>query len=147
MKTKVLFLCTGNSCRSQMAEGFLREYGGDAYDAHSAGTKPSMVNPLAVRAMSEVGIDISGHRSKNVAEYLGQHFPFVITVCDNAKEHCPIFPGPCVREHWPFDDPAEAQGSEEERMEFFCRVRDEIAARVREFVAKKTPALGSARVG
>lgn len=134
---KVLFLCTGNSCRSQMAEGFLRAYAGDQYEAHSAGTRPSTVNPLAVRVMQEVGIDISSNRSKNVAEYLAQHFPLVITVCDNAKEHCPIFPGPCIREHWPFDDPAESTGTENERLEVFRKVRDEISAQIRSFVAQK----------
>jgi arsenate reductase len=135
MKTKVLFLCTGNSCRSQMAEGFLRSYGGEDYEAYSAGTKPSVVNPLAVEAMREIGIDISGQRSKNVKEYVGQHFAVVVTVCNNAKEHCPIFPGPCLREHWPFDDPAEAEGTEQERMKVFCRVRDEIGARIKSWVA------------
>jgi arsenate reductase (thioredoxin) len=134
MKTKVLFLCTGNSCRSQMAEGFLHVYGGDKYDAHSAGTKPSTVNPLAVKVMREIGIDISGQRSKNVTEYLGQHFPVVITVCDNAKEHCPIFPGPCIREHWPFEDPTEAVGTEEQRLTVFRKVRDEIAFRIRSYL-------------
>jgi arsenate reductase (thioredoxin) len=138
MKTRVLFLCTGNSCRSQMAEGFLRAYGGQTYDAHSAGTKPSAVNPLAVQVMSEVGIDISGHRSKNVTEYLGQHFPLVITVCDNAKEHCPIFPGPCIREHWPFEDPAEATGTDEERLKVFRTVRDQIAARVQSLASRES---------
>jgi arsenate reductase len=140
MKTKVLFLCTGNSCRSQMAEGFLRTFGGNVYEAHSAGTKPSTVNPLAVEVMREVEIDISGQRSKNVTQYLGQHFPLVITVCDNAKEHCPIFPGPCIREHWPFDDPAEATGTKEERLEVFRKVRDEIGARIRSWVTEKTSA-------
>ena len=138
--TKVLFLCTGNSCRSQMAEGFLRACGGDAYEAHSAGTKPSAVNPLAVQVMNEAGINISGQRSKNVSEYLGKHFPVVITVCDNAKEHCPIFPGPCLREHWPFEDPAEATGSEEERLAVFRKVRDQIGERVRSFVEKRKSA-------
>lgn len=138
MKTNVLFLCTGNSCRSQMAEGFLRAYGGQVYDAHSAGTKPSTVNRLAVQVMSEVGIDISNHRSKNVTEYLGQHFPLVITVCDNAKEHCPIFPGPCIREHWPFEDPAEATGTEEERLKVFRKVRDQIAARVQSLAGRES---------
>ncbi len=140
MKTKVLFLCTGNSCRSQMAEGFLRTDGGGDYEAHSAGTKPSTVNPLAVEVMREVGIDISEQRSKNVTEYLGQHFPRVITVCDNAAERCPIFPGPCIREHWPFEDPAEAPGSKEERLVVFRKVRDEIGARVRSWVKQKTSA-------
>ncbi len=134
MKTKVLFLCTGNSCRSQMAEGFLRTYGGDMYEAHSAGTKPAILNPLAMEVMREVGIDISGHRSKHASEYLGQHFPLVITVCDNAKEHCPIFPGPCVRQHWPFEDPAEATGTDEQRLIVFRRVRDQIERRIREFL-------------
>ena len=138
MKTRVLFLCTGNSCRSQMAEGFLRAYGGQTHDAHSAGTRPSTVNPLAVQVMSEVGIDISGHRSKNVTEYLGQHFPLVITVCDNAKEHCPIFPGPCIREHWPFEDPAEATGTDEERLKVFRNVRDQIAARVQSLASRES---------
>ena len=121
-----------------MAEGFLRAYGGQTYDAHSAGTKPSAVNPLAVQVMSEVGIDISGHRSKNVTEYLGQHFPIVITVCDNAKEHCPIFPGPCIREHWPFEDPAEATGTDEERLKVFRTVRDQIAARVQSLASRES---------
>lgn len=134
MKTKVLFLCTGNSCRSQIAEGFLRAFGGDAFEAHSAGTKPATVNPLAIDVMLEVGIDISGQRSKNVAGYLGQHFPIVITVCDNAKEQCPIFPGPCRREHWPFPDPAQATGSDEDRRVVFRTVRDAIRERIRAFV-------------
>ena len=137
MKKRLLFLCTGNSCRSQMAEAFLRAYGASDYEAHSAGTKPTTVNPLAVKVMQDVGIDISGHRSKNVTEYVGQHFPLVITVCDNAKEHCPIFPGPCVREHWPFEDPAAATGTREQQLAVFRSVRDHIAARVHAFVARK----------
>jgi len=120
-----------------MAEGFLRSLAGDAYEPHSAGTKPSVVNPLAVEAMRESGVDISAQRSKNVSEYAGQHFPLVITVCDNAKEHCPIFPGPCSREHWPFDDPAEAAGTEEQRLAVFRRVRDEIRARILRFVGER----------
>jgi arsenate reductase len=136
MKKKVLFLCTGNSCRSQMAEGFLRNIGGDAYEAHSAGTKPTALNPLAIEVMREAGIDISGQRSKNASEYLGTHFPFIITVCDNAKEHCPIFPGPAMRQHWPFEDPADATGSHDERLVVFRKVRDQIAARVKEFVER-----------
>ena len=110
MKTKVLFLCTGNSCRSQMAEGFLRSLGGDRFEAHSAGTRPSTLNPMAVKAMSEAGIDISRQWSKNASEYLGTHFPYIITVCDNAKESCPIFPGNGIRLHWPFEDPAGSHG-------------------------------------
>jgi arsenate reductase len=135
MKAKVLFLCTGNSCRSQMAEGFLRAFGGDSFEAHSAGTKASELNPMAIEVMREAGIDISRQRSKNAAEYLGTHFAYVITVCDNAKESCPIFPGPSLRMHWPFQDPALAAGSERVRLEIFRRVRDQIAARVHEFAA------------
>jgi arsenate reductase len=136
-KTKVLFLCTGNSCRSQMAEGFLRVYAGDKFEAHSAGTKPSVVNPMAIEVMRDLGIDISGQRSKSAADYVGTHFEYVITVCDNAKEQCPIFPGPCVREHWPFDDPADAVGSRDEKLAVFRRVRDEIAEKVKEFVRER----------
>ncbi len=136
MRTKVLFLCTGNSCRSQMAEGFLRTYGNDKYEAHSAGTKPSMLNPLAVEVMREIGIDISRQRSKNATEYLGTHFPIIVTVCDNAREHCPIFPGPSIRQHWPFEDPALAEGTQERRLEVFRRVRDSIRDRVHTFVAR-----------
>ena len=119
-----------------MAEGFLRAYGGDEYEAHSAGTKPSTVNLLAVEVMRELRIDLSGQRSKNVTEYVGQHFPLVVTVCDNAKEHCPIFPGPCIREHWPFEDPAGAMGTREEQLAVFRDVRDQISERVRAFVAQ-----------
>ncbi len=137
MKTRILILCTGNSCRSQMAEGFLRAYGGDAYEAHSAGTTPSAVNPLAIEVMREAGVDISHQRSKNVTEYLGQHFPVIITVCDNAAKNCPIFPGPAVRMHWPFQDPAEATGTPEERIALFRKVRDEIAARIQSWVAER----------
>jgi arsenate reductase (thioredoxin) len=139
-KTKVLFLCTGNSCRSQMAEGFLRTVAGDQFEAHSAGTKPSVVNPVAIEVMRELGIDVSGQRSKNVVDYVGTHFQYVITVCDNAKEQCPIFPGPSIREHWPFDDPADATGSREEKLAVFRRVRDEIAEKVKGFVQKQVAA-------
>jgi len=140
MKPNVLFLCTGNSCRSQMAEGFLRAFRGETYDAFSAGTRPSRVNPLAIEAMRELGIDISGHRSKNAADYLGRHFAYVITVCDNAKEACPIFPGPCIREHWPFEDPADATGTDEEKLKVFRKVRDQIGARIRQFLAEQESA-------
>ena len=136
MKAKVLFLCTGNSCRSQMAEGFLRAFGDDSFEVHSAGTKASELNPMAVEVMREAGIDISRQRSKNVTEYLGTHFAYVVTVCDKANESCPIFPGPCLRMHWPFQDPALATGSEQDRLEIFRSVRDQIEARVREFAAQ-----------
>ena len=134
MKPKVLFLCTGNSCRSQMAEGFLRHRAGDQFEVASAGTHPSTLNSEAVEAMREVGIDISIHRSKGIGELLGQHFNYVITVCGRAKESCPIFPGATYQYHWPFDDPAAAKGSSEERKAVFRRVRDEIAQRIREFI-------------
>jgi arsenate reductase (thioredoxin) len=133
MKT-VLILCTGNSCRSQMAEGLFRHLAGSTYKSHSAGTHPSTVNPLAINVMSEIGIDISHHRSKSINEFLGKPFDLVITVCDNAKESCPFFPGATKRLHWPFDDPAEAVGPEAERMKVFERVRDEIQARIIRFL-------------
>jgi arsenate reductase len=136
MRSKVLFLCTGNSCRSQMAEGFLRHLNGERFEAYSAGTQPSRVNPMAIEVMAEKGIDISQHRSKNATEYLGRHFPYIITVCDNAKEHCPIFPGPSIRLHWSLPDPAEAQGTHEEKLAMFRAVRDEVEARIREFVSE-----------
>ena len=134
MKTRVLFLCTGNSCRSQMAEGFLRHFAGDRFDVASAGTRPSVLNPDAVKVMREVGVDIAQHRSKNVDEFAGQRFDHVITVCDRARESCPIFPGATRLDHWSFDDPAEATGTSEERMAVFRRVRDEIAARIQRFL-------------
>lgn len=134
MKPKVLFLCTGNSCRSQMAEGFLRHLAGEEFEAHSAGIMPSQVNPFAIEVMREKGIDISQQNSKNVTGYVGKHFPYIITVCDNAKEHCPVFPGPAIRLHWSLPDPAEAQGSREERLSVFRSVRDDIESRIRNFV-------------
>ena len=134
MKPRILFLCTGNSCRSQMAEGFLRHFAGDRFDVASAGTRPAVLNPDAVDAMREVGVDIAQHRSKSVDEFAGQRFDHVITVCDRARESCPIFPAAARLDHWPFDDPAEATGTSEERMAVFRRVRDEIAARIQRFL-------------
>jgi arsenate reductase len=130
---RVLFVCTHNSARSQMAEGFLREYGADRFEACSAGTEASSVRPEAIRAMAEVGIDISAHESKAVDQYLGEPFDWVITVCDQAREACPIFPGARQTAHWDFEDPSAAQGNEGERMAVFRRVRDEIGGRVRTF--------------
>lgn len=124
MKQRVLILCTANSARSQMAEGLLRAIAGDRFEVFSAGAKPSVVNPLAIQAMAERGIDISGHRSKNLSEFLDQPFDFVITVCDNAAESCPIFPGPVRRIHWSFPDPAAAQGDDQARLASFREVRD-----------------------
>ena len=131
---RILFLCTGNSARSQMAEGLLRHEGGSDQEVCSAGTKPSSVRPEAIAVMRELGIDISGHRSKSVDEFAGQDFHYVITVCDNARDHCPIFPGGALRLHWSFADPAAVEGGEAERLAAFRRIRDQIQARVRTFV-------------
>ncbi len=123
----VLILCTGNSCRSQMAEAILRKAAGATLRVESAGSKPSgYVHPLATKAVEEIGLDLSGARSKSLNEFLNQDVETVITVCGNADQACPTFPGQRRRYHWPFDDPADAEGSEEEQMEFFRRVRDEI---------------------
>lgn len=124
--TRVLILCTGNSARSQLAEGWLRALGGDRLEVFSAGTKPSVVNPLAIEAMKEVGIDISSHSSKSVTLFLNQPIDWVLTVCDNAKESCPVLPGAARQLHHSFDDPAAATGSREEQLQLFRRVRDEI---------------------
>ena len=136
-KPNVLVLCTGNSCRSQMAEGFLREYAGDRFDVHSAGTAPAeRVHPLAVRVMGEVGIDIGGQHPKNSREFLGRlPVRYLLIVCDSANEECPrIFPGMLHRLFWPFDDPAKFEGSPEETLEEFRRVRDEIRDRILEWL-------------
>ena len=126
-KPLVLILCTGNSCRSHLAEGILRAAAGDVVEVASAGSKPAgYVHPLAVRAMAEIGIDISQHRSKHLSEFLARPVHTVITVCGNADQACPMFPGQVNRYHWGFDDPAHATGSEDEQFEVFRRVRDEI---------------------
>jgi len=126
-KPNVLILCTGNSCRSHLAEGILRSIAGDLFEVHSAGSKPAgFVHPLAIRAMQEIGIDISSHRSKPLSEFLHTPIETVITVCGNADQACPVFPGQVNRHHWPFDDPAHAQGTEAEQLEVFRRVRNEI---------------------
>jgi arsenate reductase len=130
-KLKVLFLCTGNSCRSQMAEGWARTLKSDVIDATSAGTQPAGVNPKAVQVMAEAGVDISGQQSTHVEEYLDECFDVVITLCGDVRDTCPIFPGDAREIHRGFDDPARAEGTEEEILEVFRRVRDEI----REFVA------------
>ena len=132
-KKRVLILCTGNSARSQMAEGLLRHDAGDRFEVFSAGTKPSFVRPEAITVMDELGIDISGHRSKGVDEFTGQQFDYVLTVCDNAEESCPIFPGQTVRIHHSFEDPAEAQGGRDERIAVFRRVRDELKRYLSDF--------------
>lgn len=134
-KERVLILCTGNSARSQMAEGILRHVAAGRFDVYSAGTIASFVRPQAIAAMAEIGIDISGHRSKCLDEFHDTAFDYVITVCDNANETCPVFPGPAKRIHWSFDDPAEAVGSDEQQLAMFRRVRDEIAERLRAFAS------------
>jgi arsenate reductase len=135
MKEQVLILCTGNSARSQMAEGLLRTLADDRFDVFSAGSKPSMVNPLAITAMDERGIDIRSQRSKHLNEYLAQPFDYVITVCDNAAEMCPLFPGPARRMHWSFPDPAAVVGGEAERLESFRQVRDAIETQLKAWLA------------
>lgn len=132
-KRRVLILCTGNSARSQMAEGLLRALEGGRFEVYSAGTRPARVREEAVEVMREAGVDISAQRSKAVEEFEGQEFDYVITVCDNARESCPVFPGRTERIHWSFDDPAAADGSREERLAVFRRVRGEIDARLREW--------------
>jgi len=132
-KKRVLILCTGNSARSQMAEGLLRTIAGDRYEVFSAGVAPSHVRPEAIEVMSELGIDLSSHRSKSVDEFAGQRFDYVITVCDNAAENCPVFPGSTKRIHWSFDDPAGVTGSEEDRLAAFRHSRDEIRKRLEQF--------------
>lgn len=131
---RVLLLCTGNSARSQMAEGLLRNIAGNHLEVFSAGTRPAGLNPNAVAVMREIGIDISRHRSKSVDEFTGELFDYVITVCDSAKESCPIFPAAAKRLHYSFQDPAAAQGSAEEQMAVFRRVRDQIGESLREFL-------------
>jgi len=136
-RRRVLFLCTHNSSRSQMAEGFLAARGGGRYAAFSAGTHPREVHPLAIQVMAEAGIDISaaaGHRAKGLDEFAGQRFELVVTVCDEAAEECPFFPGARRQEHWGFPDPSAAAGTEEERLAVFRRVRDAIGTRIDGFL-------------
>ena len=129
-RRRVLFLCTHNSARSQMAEGWLRAMAGDRFDVASAGTEATRVHPLAARAMSEVGVDLGGHTSKVVDTLLEQPWDYVITVCDSANERCPVFPGRTTRLHWSFPDPSRAEGTESERLASFRTVRDSIRARL-----------------
>jgi len=127
MKPNVLILCTGNSCRSHLAEGILRAAAGDLVEVHSAGSKPAgYVHPKAIQVMQEIGLDISGHTSKHMKEFLDRQITTVITVCGNADQACPIYPGQVNRHHWRFDDPAHASGTEEQVLAEFRRVRDEI---------------------
>lgn len=137
-KARILVLCTHNSARSQMAEGFFRAYTGDHFDVYSAGLEPSEVHPLAKQVMAEVGIDISSQRSKSLLEYMGKmHFGYLITVCSRAEKECPVFPDVSVRLHWPFDDPAVPASSQEESLAKFRRVRDEISTRIKGWLAEQ----------
>jgi len=133
-KQRVLFICTHNSARSQMAEGFLRALAGDRFEVASAGTEATRVHPLAVRAMTEVGLDLSRHTSKVVDEFAEQPWDYVITVCDAANEACPVFPKKANRLHWSFEDPSQATGSDDQRLEVFRRVRDQIQRRVTDWM-------------
>jgi arsenate reductase (thioredoxin) len=139
VKKRILILCTGNSARSQMAEGLLRHDASRRFEVSSAGTKPSPIRPEAIQVMRELGIDISGQRSKSVDEFAGQSFDYVLTVCDNAKESCPIFPGTTVAIHHSFQDPAALQGSDEAKIAMFRRVRDEIRDYLRSFSSLLPP--------
>jgi arsenate reductase (thioredoxin) len=130
-KIRVLFLCTGNSARSQMAEAFLRKHGGDRFEAYSAGIEPKEIHPFTRRVLAEAGIDMAGQYAKDLSQFMFRvHFGYLITVCDRAEQSCPIFPGMGVRLHWSFEDPAAAAGSDEERLAVFRRVRDQIENRV-----------------
>ena len=132
MKQRVLFICTHNSARSQMAEGLLRHLGGERFEVFSAGTEAAQLRPLAIRAMAELGIDISRQESKTLDRYLDEPFDEVITVCDTAAEACPVFPGASRRRHWSFEDPSKATGNEAEQLAVYRRIRDEIRSRIEE---------------
>lgn len=133
-KKRLLVLCTGNSARSQMGEGLFRAEGGGAFEVFSAGTRPGSVRPEAIEAMKEIGIDISSHRSKSVDEFAGQAFDYVVTVCDNARDSCPVFPAGTAHVHWSFEDPAAVEGSDAERRSAFRLVRGQIHEKVKAFL-------------
>jgi arsenate reductase len=137
---RVLFLCVGNSARSQMAEAILQDRGGDAFEVESAGTNATQLNPLTVKVLAEIGIDWSMARSKPVTEFLGRTFDLVVTVCDEAREACPVFPGATRQLHWSFRDPAAVEGPEERRLAAFRAVRDEIEAAIRQFLGDERAA-------
>lgn len=138
-KPRVLFLCSGNSCRSQMAEGWLRQLAGERFEALSAGTHPQGLNPGAVRSMAAAGVDIGGQRSQSIEEFLEDPPELVVSVCDQAAETCPVFPAATQRQHWPFEDPAHATGSVQEVRVFFDRVRDAIRERIETWLAAGAP--------
>lgn len=137
---RILFLCTGNSARSQMAEAFVRKYAGDRFEAYSAGLEPKGLNPLTVKAMNEIGMDVSGQHSKSIETYLGKmHFQYLVTVCDDADKNCPTgIPGVDQRMHWSFEDPAAVEGSEEERLAKFREVRDLIEKKVKDWLMQQS---------
>jgi len=139
---RVLFVCTGNSARSVMAEALLRHHGRDAFEVHSAGTEPKGINPLTLRVLADAGIDASFARSKSVDEFLGQTFDYVVTVCDQARQSCPVFPGVHESLHWGYEDPAAAEGTDDERLKVFRQVFIQIGERVRQFatVTRRQPA-------
>jgi arsenate reductase (thioredoxin) len=138
MTSKVLFLCTGNSARSQMAEAFLRKYGAPQFEPFSAGLEPKGINPLTVRVMQEIGFDLSGNRSKGIDEFMGKvHFEYLVTLCHDAEENCPrIWPGVNTRLHWSFEDPAAFEGGEEDKLKKFRQIRDQIQNKVRSWVVE-----------
>jgi arsenate reductase (thioredoxin) len=140
-RSRVLFLCTHNSARSQMAEGLLKHLAGDRFETMSAGTEATRVRPLAIRAMEEIGIDISGQESKTLDRYLEESFDYVITVCDDANEACPFFPGAANRLHWSFEDPSRVEGSEKERLAVFRSVRDRIRERIEDDLVRGAEAI------
>ncbi len=140
-KERVLFLCTGNSARSQMAEALLRKMAGDRFEVHSAGLDPSVIHPLTIQVLQEIGIDASSQYAKPLTTYLGKvHFSFLITVCSKAEERCPIFPGIGQRLHWPFEDPAAFEGSEQDKLEFFRQIRDQIEIKIRQWLFEQESA-------
>lgn len=134
---RVLILCTGNSCRSQMAEALWRSEGEGSWESASAGSNPAgYVHPLAIQAMAEVGVDIAGNKSEHIDQYINEPFDLVVTVCDNAADNCPTFPGSTQTLHWPFDDPSHVEGSDEERLAAFRETRELIAKRIHEYLAE-----------
>jgi|UniRef100_A0A7C4KKW3 arsenate reductase len=145
-KKRVLFLCTGNSARSQMAEAFLRRYAGDFFEVHSAGFEPRGIHPLTIKVMEEVGFDLSGHSSKGVERYLGKTLvQILITVCDKAEKNCPtVWPGVTQRLHWSFEDPGAFEGSDAEKLARFRAVRDEMDRKIRAWLAEQGIAIQTA---
>ncbi len=141
-KIKVLFLCTGNSCRSQMAEAWLKKLGGESFEVYSAGLEPHGVNPKTVIVMEETGYDMTPHRSKHLDEYQGKiEFDYLITVCGNADERCPYFPGMGQRLHWPFKDPAAFKGSETAQLAAFRKIRDQIKSKIESWLVEQAPTI------